>query len=72
MARKQNGLGLTLAVVGGCLALLVVIIGLVTRDGASDDSAASGFPVVIVGLIVVATLFALGWRAVSQRSHSDR
>lgn len=72
LTRKQNGLGLTLAVVGGCLALLLVVLALVTRDDASDDSAAIGFPVVIVGLIVVATLFALGWRALSKRSHSDR
>jgi hypothetical protein len=71
MTRKQNGLGLTLAVAGGCLALLLVVIALVTRDSASDDSAAIGFPVVIVGLIVLATVLALGWRAVSKRSHSD-
>jgi hypothetical protein len=71
MSRKQNGLGLALAVAGGCLALLLVIIALVTRDGASDDSAAIGFPIVIVGLIVLATVVALGWRAVTKRSHSD-
>ena len=72
MTRKQNGLGLTLAVVGGCLALLLLIIGLTTRDGAQDDNPALGFPIVLGGLIVVATLVALGWRAATKKSHSDR
>ena len=72
MTRKQNGLGLALAVIGGCLGLLLLIIGLTTRSGAQDDSAAVGFPIVLGGLVVVATLVALGWRAVTRRSHSDR
>jgi hypothetical protein len=73
MGRKQHGLGLALAVIAGCLALLVLLIGLVTRSGAVDDSAAAGFPIVLGGLIVVATLLALGWRAVTRSaSHSDR
>ena len=72
MTRKQNGLGLTLAVVGGCLALLLVLIALATRGGAEDDNPALGFPVVIGGLIVVATLVALVWRAATKKSHSDR
>ena len=73
MTRKQNGLALTLAVVGGCLALLLLLIGLATRSGAEDDSAAAGFPLVIGGLIVVGTLVALGWRAATRsKSSSDR
>ena len=71
MTRKQNGLGLTLAVAGGCIALLLLLIALATRSGASDDNPAVGFPIVIGGLIVVATLVALGWRAVNRKSHSD-
>lgn len=71
MTRKQNGLGLTLAVAGGCLALLLLLIALATRSGASDDNPAVGFPIVIGALIVVATLVALGWRAVNNK-HSDR
>jgi hypothetical protein len=70
MARQQHGLAL--AVVGGCLALLLLVIALATRSGAQDDSAAAGFPIVLGGLVVVATLVALGWRAVTRRSHSDR
>lgn len=73
MTRKQNGLGLTLAVVGFCLALLLLLIALATRDGASDDSAAVGFPIVLGGLVVLGTLLALGWRAATKgKSHSDR
>ena len=73
MTRKQNGLALTLAVVGGCLALLLLLIGLATRSGAQDDNAAVGFPLVIGGLIVVGTLVALGWRALTRgKSHSNR
>jgi hypothetical protein len=72
MARQQHGLALALAVVGGCLALLLLLIALATRSGAQDDSAAAGFPIVLGGLVVVATLVALGWRAVTRRSHSDR
>ena len=72
MSRKQNGLGLALAVIAGCLALLLLLIGLANRSGAQDDSAALGFPIVLGGLIVVATLVALGWRAVTKKSHSDR
>ncbi len=73
MTRKQNGLGLALAVAGGCLALLLALIALATRSGASDDSPAAGFPLVLGGLVVVATLVALGWRAVSRsKDYSDR
>ncbi len=73
MTRKQNGLALTLAVVGGCLALLLLLIALATRSGASDDSAAAGFPLVLGGLVVVGTLVALGWRAVTKgKSTSNR
>lgn len=73
MTRKQNGLGLTLAVVGGCLALLLLLIALATRDGAADDNPALGFPIVLGALVVIATLVALGWRAVAKKkSHSDR
>lgn len=67
MNRRQNGLALTLAVVGGCLALLLLLIALATRSGAGDDSAAAGFPIVIGGLIVVGTLLAVGWRALTRR-----
>lgn len=73
MTRKQNGLGLTLAIVAGCVALLLLLIGLASRSGAEDDSAAAGFPIVLVGLVVVATLVALGWRAATRRkTPSDR
>lgn len=73
MSRRQHGLGLALAVIGGCLVLLLLLIGLATRSGDGDDSAAAGFPIVLGGLIVVATLLALGWRAVTRSvSHSDR
>ena len=72
MSRKQNGLGLALAVIGGCLALLLLLIGLTNRSGAEDDNPALGFPIVLGGLIVVATLVALGWRAVTRKSDSDR
>ncbi|MCW2680090.1 MAG: hypothetical protein JWM62_1491 [Frankiales bacterium] len=72
MTRKQNGAGLALAVAAGCLALLLLLIALATRSGAEDDNPAVGFPIVLGGLIVIATLVALGWRAVTRKSHSDR
>ena len=72
MTRKQNGLGLAAAVAAGCLVLLLLLIALATRSGAQDDNPAIGFPIVLGGLVVVATLVALVWRAVTRRSHSDR
>lgn len=72
MTRKQNGLGLAAAVAAGCLALLLLLIALATRTDAQDTDPALGFPLVLGGLIVVATLVALAWRAVTRRSRSDR
>ena len=73
MTRKQNGVALTLTVVAGCLGLLLLLIGLATRSGAQDDNPAVGFPIVLGGLIVVATLVALGWRAATKKkSHSSQ
>lgn len=73
MTRKQDGLGLTALVAAGCIALLVVLIALATRDGAGDDSAAAGFPLVLGGLVVLGTLLAVGWRAATRRrAPSDR
>ena len=73
MTRKQNGLGLTALVAGGCLALLLALVLLATRDGATDDSAAGGFPLVLGGLVVLGTVLALVWRAATRRrTPSDR
>jgi hypothetical protein len=73
MTRKQQGVGLAAAVAGFCLAVLLVVIALVTRNGAEDDSAAIGFPLFLAGLIVAGALLALGWWAVSRsRQHSGR
>jgi hypothetical protein len=58
-------------VIGGCVALLLVLIALATRSGSGDDSAAIGFPVVLVGLAVLAVVGGLAWKAAS-KSNSRR
>lgn len=69
--KEQNRRLLTPAlVIAGCVALLLVVIALAAREGSSDDSAAVGFPVVLVGLAVVSVVGMLVWKAVS-RSKSD-
>ena len=70
--KEQNRRLLTPAlVIGGCIALLLVLIALATRSGSGDDSAAIGFPVVLVGLAVVAVVGMLVWKAASKKkSHS--
>ena len=74
MTRKQHGLALAATVVVGCLALLALLIALANRAGAQNDNPAAGFPIVLLGLAAVATLVALGWRAVtrSRRKSSSR
>ena len=59
------------ATVLGCLALLLALIALASRDGASDDNAAVGFPIVLAGLAVIAVVVALVWRAVSRKKSSS-
>ena len=70
--KEQNRRLLTPAlVIAGCIALLLVLIALATRSGSSDDSAAIGFPIVLVGLAVVAVVGMFVWKAVSKKkSHS--
>jgi hypothetical protein len=55
----------------GCLVLLLVVIGLASRSGSSDDSAAIGFPIVLAGLAVLAVVFAFVWKAVSKGKSSS-
>lgn len=71
MTRKQNGLGLTVVVAAGCLALLLLLIALITRTDGEEADPAVGFPLVMGGLIVLATLGALGWRAASKKRESS-
>lgn len=59
-------------VAAGCLAFLLLLIALANRDGASDDSAAVGFPIVLVVLAVVSLVAALVWRGVSRRKSDSR
>ena len=59
-------------VIAGCLALLLVLIALTTRDGAADDSAAIGFPIVLAGLAAVAVVSALVWKTVSKKKADSR
>ena len=55
------------AVITGCVALLLVVIALASRSGASDDNPAVGFPIVLAVLAVVSMVFALVWRAVARK-----
>ena len=71
MSDKQNGLGLTLAVVAGCLGLLLLVILLITQVSAQEADPALGFPLVMGALIVLATAAALGWRAASKKKDSS-
>lgn len=71
MSDKRHGLGLTLTVAAGCLALLLLVIALIDRAGAGDTSPAIGFPLIMLGLIVLATVAALGWRAASKQKSSS-
>lgn len=72
MTRKQNGLGLTAAVVAGCLGLLLLVIALIARTEDSEQvNPALGFPLVMAAVIVLATALALGWRAVSKNKESS-
>ncbi len=51
-----------------CLALLLLSASpALAQDQTPGGDAGFGFPVVIVTLIVVATVFALVWRAVSKK-----
>ena len=71
MTRKQHHLGLALAVALGSLVLLLELLALVSSADGADGSGAGRVPLLLGGLVVVGTLLALGWRAVT-RSHSDR
>jgi hypothetical protein len=71
MTDKQNGLGLTAVVVAGCLGLLLLVIALVARTDGEQVNPALGFPLVMAGVVVLATALALGWRAVSKRKQSS-
>ena len=66
---KSNQRLLTPALVFvGCLALLLLVIGLASRSGSGDDSAAIGFPIILGVLAVVAVVGMLVWKAVSKKA----
>jgi hypothetical protein len=71
--KEQNRRLLTPAlVIAGCVALLLVVIALATRSGSSDDSAAIGFPIVLVVLAVVSVVGMFVWKAVSKNKSHHR
>ena len=61
-----------LAVVAGCLGLLLALIALATREGAANDNPAVGFPIVLTVLAVVSLVVALVWKAVSKKKADHR
>jgi hypothetical protein len=70
---SQNRRLLTPAlVILGCVTLLLVLIALATRSGASDDSAAIGFPIVLGVLAVLAVVGGAVWKAVSKKKAQQR
>ena len=64
---KNRRLLVPAAVITGCVALLLLVIALASRSGASEGNPAVGFPIVLVVLAVVSVVFALVWRAVSRK-----
>jgi hypothetical protein len=70
MKEKNRRLVTPALVIGGCVALVLVLIALATRSGSGDDSAAIGFPIVLVGLAVLAVVGAFVWKAVSKSGSS--
>ena len=70
--KQQNQRLLTPAlVIVGCIALLLLVIGLASRGGSGDDSAAIGFPIILGVLAVVAVVGMFVWKAVSKKK-ADR
>ncbi|MDP9392205.1 MAG: hypothetical protein M3P31_03425 [Actinomycetota bacterium] len=72
MKEKNRRLLTPALVIAGCIALLVVLIGLASRSGSGDDSAAIGFPIVLVVLAVIAVVGAFVWKAVSKKKADHR
>ena len=71
MSDNNRRLLVPAAVIAGCLALLLVLIALASRSGASDDNPAVGFPIVLAVLAVVGVVTAVVWRAVSRKKRAD-
>jgi hypothetical protein len=59
-------------VIGGCIALLLVVIALATRSGAADDSAAIGFPIILGVLAIAAVVVGAVWKAASKKKADHR
>jgi hypothetical protein len=55
-----------------CLALLLAVIGLASRSGAGDDSAAIGFPIILGVLAIAAVVAGAVWKAVSKKKADHR
>ena len=71
--KEQNKRLLTPAlVIAFCVALLLVLIGLATRSGARDDSAAIGFPIVLGVLAIAAVVVGALWKAASRKKADHR
>jgi hypothetical protein len=64
----RGGVGVPLAVIGGCAAFFAAILLLLGLNGNDDENtAAVGFPIILGVLAVVAVVGALVWRAVSRK-----
>ena len=72
MENKNRRLVTPIAVIAGCLALLLVLIVLASRTDGDDVNPAVGFPIVLVVLAVLAGITAVVWRAVARKKSSDR
>ncbi len=70
---EQNRRLLTPAlVIAFCVALLLLVIGLASRSGSGDDSAAIGFPIVLGVLAVAAVVAGAVWKSVSKKKADHR
>jgi len=72
MSDKHSRLAVPVAVILGCLALLIVVIVMASQSGAGETNPASGFPIVLGVLAIVALVTAVVWRSVSRRKHASR
>lgn len=67
MSKQRSNLLVPALVALGAVALMAFLIARLASGAANDDNPAVGFPIVLVGLMVVGSIVAVVWKVVSQR-----